>query len=534
MSTIRLQDAIGEIRNCYIEEAHAEPSHTQQNQTGGSVRKLWLVAAIAAITALLVGCAAAVWLNLDDLRMQEVTYLADMRYERDGSKIPATEKTRQYISVVGPEGSKNQLAAREWMDFKQSYDPDGTLRKAAGDFRRPAQYEDYTDAYTQDMLDKIDEICNKYGLKLSGEVATYQGVGKQDALLAEVFDESSVVKKNMGLELEFQGGRFVQCGDFDAAYQATMTHGDASQEFSFSLIYDYHDKDYFGYGCEMIENGEAVQQWNETLSDGTKVLFVCDPDGNTYILHDRADAFISVTLKNVGWDWDNPADVMTRQDMKLIAQALNYSIKPKPVADMAGWKQRLEAAREEYDNTPEDPAVTAERVRLYEENMCKDSYRDLIVQIRDHEDYFCQHCGGFYKNFWETVEYTLRDINDDGQEELLLGCNGQVCDIWTIQEGKTQRTCGAAEGYLCQGNIYEIYQFTDGKPMHTYERLLPDKGIECVAQVAYGYGEWRLYDGQTDTEKIISEEEAQKIIASYVRIPLEMKPVSSFPMESGK
>ena len=39
---------------------------------------------------------------------------------------------------------------------------------------------------------------------------------------------------------------------------------------------------------------------------------------------------------------------------------------------------------------------------------------------------------------------------------------------------------------------------------------------------------------QTDTEKIISEEEAQKIIASYVRIPLEMKPVSSFPMESGK
>ena len=93
MSTIRLQDAIGEIQNCYIEEAHAQPSHTQQNKTGGSARKLWLVAAIVAITALLVGCAAAVWLNLDDLRMQEVTYLADMRYERDGSKIPATEKT---------------------------------------------------------------------------------------------------------------------------------------------------------------------------------------------------------------------------------------------------------------------------------------------------------------------------------------------------------------------------------------------------------------------------------------------------------
>ena len=69
--------------------------------------------------------------------------------------------------------------------------------------------------------------------------------------------------------------------------------------------------------------------------------------------------------------------------------------------------------------------------------------------------------------------------------------------------------------------------------MHTYCRLLPDsdQGVECVTQVAYEYGEWRLYDGQTDTEKIISEEEAQKIIASYVRISLEMKPVSSFPME---
>ena len=33
MSTIRLQDAIGEIRNCYIEEAHAEPSHRPTHAT---------------------------------------------------------------------------------------------------------------------------------------------------------------------------------------------------------------------------------------------------------------------------------------------------------------------------------------------------------------------------------------------------------------------------------------------------------------------------------------------------------------------
>ena len=158
----------------------------------------------------------------------------------------------------------------------------------------------------------------------------------------------------------------------------------------------------------------------------------------------------------------------------------------------------------------------------------------MIQRIRDHEDYFTTHCNIAYENFWETMEYVCRDMNNDGQEELIFGRNGHIHEIWTIQDGKTAKVIGSYnEGYLCEGNVYENYVFLDGKPYHYYFRLDDDNRLHPIMEVSYDApnGTWVMNDFENGIEeKPISEAEANERIANYARIPLEMKPVQDYPL----
>ena len=490
-----------------------------------------LVAAMVALMVLLMGCAVLL-LHLEDLRVGEETYTDNMRYAEDGSKIPATQKVKQFISIVGAEGSKNHLAMQEWMDFKTSYDPDGSLRREAGGFEKPVRYNNYVDVYTQEMLDKIDEICQKYDLKLEGDAVIFQQ-GAAD-LFAQVTGIPSVVKENSDMQAEFGGARVAECGNFNASYQAVLKNPETSQEYSFNLIYDYRDKAYFTTAYLIIEDAEAVQQWNETLPDGTQVLIASDKGGDAYILYEREDAFINVTIRNVGWNWDSPGDVFSREDFGRIAEALDFSLKPKPVEKMEQLQAQLEELYQAREDQEEDPAEAERRRQLYEENEHHESYGDLICRIRDNESYFTAYCNVAYENFWDTMEYTLLDVTGDGAEELILGREGHIHEIWTIRDGKTGRvTSSYYEGYLCQGNVYEDYVFLDGKPYHFYSRIDADGCAERLLDVEYDAtcGSWMLneFPGETAPQPI-SEERAMEIIGTFARIPLEMKPVSEFPV----
>ena len=155
--------------------------------------------------------------------------------------------------------------------------------------------------------------------------------------------------------------------------------------------------------------------------------------------------------------------------------------------------------------------------------------------MRDNEDYFVENCNLAYEDFWDTMDYALWDANGDGQEELILGRDGHIHEIWTMQDGKTAGFMGSwYEGYLCEGNIYEDYVFLDGKPYHYYHRLGSGTEFSPILQVYYDsyYESWMLEDFENGTELTqITEERAKEIMASFPRISLEMKPVKEFPME---
>lgn len=79
------------------------------------------------------------------------------------------------ITPYGRSGDAIQQALKEWYEFQESYDPDGALLTDEPDIPDiPNQYEYTYSCYTQEMVDKVDEIAAKYNLKLLKEWIPFQ------------------------------------------------------------------------------------------------------------------------------------------------------------------------------------------------------------------------------------------------------------------------------------------------------------------------------------------------------------------------
>ena len=78
---------------------------------------------------------------------------------------------REFVSVVGYADSPEYKATAEWLDFEDSYDRDRSILEANdAEIRRTgvdpfAEYDCYL-VWSQEMVDKINEITAKYNLKI--------------------------------------------------------------------------------------------------------------------------------------------------------------------------------------------------------------------------------------------------------------------------------------------------------------------------------------------------------------------------------
>lgn len=282
------------------------------------------------------------------------------------------------------------------------------------------------------------------------------------------------------------------------------------------------DKAYFSSYYMAIDEPESVQEWNYTTKDGTELLLVKDADYG-HIFCDREDAFLYIQL---GGKMEEVPDI-TKAEMEAVAEVLDYTLKPSKVENMHALAAELD---ELYRTpTPIDPKEEARRQAEYEAHNFHDSFADLIADIRDNEDYFTTYRSITYENFWETMKYCLMDANGDGEEDLILGRNGNISAIWTMKDGKTAGLAGSwAQGYLCEGYIFELAVTEDGSHFHSYRNLKTGEGL---GEVSYypSDGVWHYQKGNDPQE--ITEEEAFEIMNSFVHVELpEMKSVKEFPM----
>lgn len=489
--------------------AYAEPK-----QSGKLFRRPLLIAAIIALTLVLVGCAVVYVLNLQDMIVREHTYFTS-EYNEDGEKISTEEKSSFLISLQ----NVHQEALAEWLEFKESYDQDNSLIVANDNNESgvPESYFYVYDCYTWDMVDQLEEIVAKYDLQLLSKDVGLQYY--EHSVLFDALKIDSLIEKDAPVNVEYLSSYFYPEGTFHMDLQITPTDDPIYEELFIGMHYsrkEYFDPVVGTLGADL----DSYEQWNYTRRDGTELLLVMNAD-SARIYADLPDAFVSVQMSTASQDV-----AMTKELLENIAEYFDFSIQPQP-ADMEEVDQLLEKARtcHEADKAAKKEALYNNGYNAYVEQLLEKAEKSPLLYNVDY------------------MTYALHDVNGDGTEELIVCGYGALYDIISSRDGDSflyfnaDNLPASPVIYICENNVMEIYDSMTGS--HYYFKAEAEGASFIVGLYINNNienSQWgRFSDIPTGDESKwnlegITEEEVNNIIASHPRVELDWKPISEFPI----
>lgn len=376
--------------------AEAETAQFPISVPQRKLRRPLLLAAVIALTLLLVGCAVIYVLRLQDMKIGEYN-----------ATIPSCEAnpdvqsiSSEMISLQGFAGTPGYQAAKEWQDFLRTYDTDGTLRRKADaeGYREPADYEDYI-CYTQQMQDKIDEICQKYGLELLGPTMMPGDVRSVlDALgIDSILAQSTVAVTNLYPGYYYRGGTF--------ALEGETVFAPGSSLWNDPIVFQYRCvmKNVFDGVFLTVGSADDYDQWNYTLSDGTSVLLAAGPEKGLMIV-DKPDYFVTVNVLPYAGEIPGGEQRGVRAAMEQFADVFCFDYAPHKAETAAP------VPSEEAPFTADTPTGRAyqKALRTIHDKLCwpelPDAGQILLLEPGTIEDEL----------------FAIFDVDGDGQEELLV------------------------------------------------------------------------------------------------------------------
>jgi len=486
-----LLTGLGYIGTRYYEEAGTEV--VEETPKPRRLSRPLLIAALIALMVLLMGCAWVV-LGLQNLMMPEKS--PDIPGETDlyGGEI-------NRISLQGYMGSESYEAAREWQTFLESYDSD------AGDkFQCPEAYESYR-CDSREMIEKIDEICEKYDLTPLGKAWYFDGA--QDLFTA--IGIGTAFAENVRADVPY--GYYYGDGTFHMEGSVELPEPwDAVVGFQYRSV---RKKSFDGVSLN-IGNAEEYDQWNYTTGDGTEVLLALREE-SCLIIADLEDRFVTVNVlgvfSNGSYFGDIPGE---RVFLEAVCELFDFSYQTHPL-DLDRIAEFHQAQHEEQQ--PQDSTFVGGQV--------DPAYRDSYAA-------FLQYMVGEMQ--FRDLKYVLTDVDGNGVEELLLQCrhiggyNGDqnsFFDLLTIHEGEVKRLYNSSNLYLCEGGVIEY----GDRNYRCYSTL--SEGREAVVYFETE-NKWCIQEDWTNATPYIevNEAEANAVIAKYPRVELDFKPIEEFPESS--
>jgi len=502
-------DMIGDAKGTYLWE-----TQKYRDGTAGAKplplprRRLWLVAAVIGLMLLLVGCTVAYVLRLQDLKVAEYRPTTPTVYDENGDVISLpTLPQRTQITLQGA----NQEALAEWNSFCRDYDPDGAIVTANdnNELGIPNPYYIPYGCYSREMVNKLDEIVQKYDLKLLSP-----DVGCQ-------YYESSVLFSSLGIDGVFHGDVEYLSGYFypEGTFKIELLFRPDTDQWPYkdnSASYYYSVKEYFDPVYYEVADLENCTQWNYTRSDGRTVLLVMN-DEQARIITDLQDALVTVSFASSKWDGGNKVQ-MTQSALEQISEQFDFSIQPHP-ADMTKVDALMEAARAAYE---------AERAAAAE-NLYTQGYEQYIQQK-------LEKAAAHSTRMRDGLFYALCDLNGDGVMELLSGGKASLWEILSMRDGKSYQyadcekisSLAALQFTVCENHVLELERIRDNSAEIWYYFRAEAEGLTYLEGLEKNEDTWYSLpvsptegpDAEVRTE--ITERQAQAIIASYV--PLETQP----------
>lgn len=502
---------LGNINPQYYDEAERGLICAEKSRR--TLRRPLLIAAIVAITLLLVGCAVVYTLRLQDMSVGKETYT--QTFDDSGKAIDPIEKERDVLTLFGHSGDAIQQATKEWFDFLETYDPDGALMDNNPDHPEiPNQYEYTYSCYTQEMVDKVDEIAEKYGLKLLEEWIPFQGW--QSDIFLEESGIGSLVLADSGTEITGLSGMFYPPHNFEVDVELKIDGMDTN--LWTTVLYarkDYFPRDYPG-GTDL----SLYEQWDYTSADGTPVLLALSSKGHGYIVAELSDAMLILSVDGnfSGSAYPAAEEIMTKGQLEMVADVFDYSIQPQ-ILDREAVMERLAESDAAHD------AETAYKPETYT------NFSEVLKNLYTTQD--------------NIAQYAFYDLTGDGVAELLLDFSGDgAIDEWyTDQNGEIQQFWGNGI-FLCEGFVIEQCSPYQDREEHLYRKadsitawqdLDNDTQGNFIGALTQTDGKWTYstdFDGISARE--ITQEEAQAIMSQYPRILLEWKPLMDYPLSESQ
>lgn len=298
MKSFELLDAMGYIHDNYIAEAQAYRNNPCDNKAAHSkMHRVLLVAAIVTMIAAMVGFAAIV-LSLNGLIIGNF----------------GQEQPMDYISLQGYSGSKNYLAAQEWHAFLEDYVPsvsDESFDEISSEY----------DAYLcrdQVMTDKVDEICDKYGLERLGPIHMEKnGIAVLDAVgVISIFTDSAAVEALLETGYWYRDGSFFMDGE--------ICVDEGVWSYPVQIQYRCVMKTSFDAVYINIWDADEYTQWEYITKEGAKVLLALSENHAMVISNeDTFFAVMSILNPTMG------GDVMRQETLEGIADTLTFRYKPQ-------------------------------------------------------------------------------------------------------------------------------------------------------------------------------------------------------------
>lgn len=506
MKSDDILDMIGDAKGEYIRDAQQVRSSEVRSIQKLPAKRVWLVAAIAALMLVLVGCTVVYMLRLQDMSIGKETYTQS--FDEEGKAIDPVEKTKDILTIYGHNGDNIQLALTEWFAFLETYDPEGALMDNNPDHPEiPNNYEYNYDCYTLDMVERLDALAAKYQLKLLEEWIPFQNW--QHHIFFEETGIGSFFLPGSGAEVKHMAGMLFAPYNFSMEFQLST---DVLPQKIWGSI-DYARKDYFPQnpnpgGLDL----SLYEQWDYTAPDGTPLLLALSNKGRSYIIAEPENAIL---ILNFDGNFSNsaypkPEEILTKQQLEALADLFDYSMEPKTV-DRAVVEARLAEAEEAYQA---EHAYVPETYGSFSEYLKKSYYLPE-----------------------NDLQYTFYDLTGDGENELLIGRNGSYLLWVTIEDGNTIAQ-GVIDTYLCEGGVEERYDAFEIYETHTYlapvsETVIDDIDAEnrtVLAVVHRVKDQWML--GENDQP--ITAEEAHAIMAQYKRMELDWKPLMDYPLDESQ
>lgn len=494
MNTQDILDMIGDAKSCYIWDAQQVRNGTlTAAKKKIPVRKIWLIAAIIAMLLMLVGCAVAYVMSLQDLKIGENTTVRPEHYGPNWEVIEAEEKTYELISVQGFGNSPNQQAVREWMEYLKAWD---------------AEAAEVSEAVKQK---KLNEIAVKYGLKLlkDGIDVNYD----QSQILLDALKLSGVCTGQDYAKVEYSSGAFHPEGTFDLWVNIMLNEDVINWPYAIRADFQYYRKGYFKYYYIGVENLDSFQEWEYALPGGEKALLALSGE-DALILVEREDAYLSVHF-----DSRRGVDHMTPEMVEKIADLFDFSIVPHSLSDREMWEVRTEIRKLE-DQQKQKQQLLQEQ---YAQSLKKEGFAGWVKETLENSGNVTD------------LGYAFLDIDGNGADDLLIGRDGYCTAIYWEVDGQTQQFSNAAAIlYPCEDQVIG-YVVTPWDTNYFFTKVENEtsRGAANVSYVpGHPEGEYREYSLEVWNQyENITKEEFDSIMSSYVRIPVTFLPLTEYPLE---